>query len=129
VVEHLENPVIGLRGISRCLRRQGLFIMSTPNINSRGCNLKGENWHGNRDPTHISLLSSERWIALVEQSNLKLVSLFYDCLWDSPYFKKIPTLLQHILFKPSLLIFYWTSIRFPGNMTENLWIVAVKDDS
>lgn len=94
VLEHLENPVIGLREISRCLRRQGLFVMSTPNINSKGRTWKGENWHGNRDSTHLSLLSPERWIALIEQSNLKLIDIFYDCLWDSPYFKKIPALLQ-----------------------------------
>jgi 2-polyprenyl-3-methyl-5-hydroxy-6-metoxy-1,4-benzoquinol methylase len=90
VLEHLENPVIGLREISRCLRRQGLFVMSTPNINSKGHTWKGENWHGNRNPTHLSLLSAERWIALIEQNNLKLIDIFYDCLWDSPYFKKMP---------------------------------------
>lgn len=129
VLEHLENPVIGLREISRCLRRQGLFVMSTPNINSKGCTRKGENWHGNRNPTHLSLLSPERWIALIEQSNLKLIDIFYDCLWDSPYFKKIPKLLQHLLFKPSLLVFYWTPIRFSQKWGENLFIVAAKDGS
>ena len=129
VLEHLEDPVIGLWEISRCLSRQGLLVMSTPNINSKGRTWKGENWHGNRNPTHLSLLSPERWIALIEQSKLKSIDVFYDCLWDSPYLKKIPTLLQHLLFKPSLLVFYWTSIKFPSNMGENLWIVAAKDGS
>lgn len=129
VLEHLENPIIAIKEINRCLKEQGLFVMSTPNIYSNGLKWKADNWHGNRNPTHLSLLSPERWIALIEQSNLKLIDIFYDCLWDSPYFKKIPTLLQHLLFKPSLLIFYWTSIKFPSNMAENLWIVAVKDGS
>mgnify|MGYP001030816616 CR=1 FL=1 len=129
VLEHLEYPIIALKEINRCLEKQGLFIMSTPNIYSNGLKWKADNWHGYRDATHISLLSTEKWTRLVEQSALQVVDVFYDCLWDSPYFKKIPTFLQHIIFKPSILIFNWTSIRFPSDMAENLWIVAVKDDN
>jgi len=126
VLEHLEHPIFGLREIGRCLKERGIFIMSVPNIYSNGLKWKGNNWFGYRDTTHVSLLSGEEWTGLVEQCPLQIVDVFYDCLWDSPYFKKIPTLLQHLLFKPSLLVLYWTPIRCSEKRGENLWIVATK---
>jgi len=126
VLEHLKHPLTGLREISRCLKKGGCLIMSTPNICSNGLKWKGNSWYGYRDVTHLSLLSGEQWAGLLEECGFKIVNKFYDALWDSPYFKRIPALLQHLLFKPSLLISYWTPIRFPKSMGENLLIVAVK---
>lgn len=126
VLEHLENPIIGLKEISRCLKERGIFIMSVPNIYSNGLKWKGNNWFGYRDATHVSLLSGEQWIELLGRSGFKVIDNFYDTLWDSPYFKKIPRLLQHFLFKPSLLLLYWTPIRFPRQMGENIYLIARK---
>ena len=126
VLEHLEHPAVGLREISRCLKEQGMFVMSVPNVYSNGLKWKGNDWFGYRDVTHVSLLSGEQWAEHLEENNLKVADSFYDALWDSPYFKHIPALLQHFLFKPSLLMLYWTPIRFSEHWGENLWMVATK---
>lgn len=126
VLEHLEYPIIGLREISRCLKEPGLFIMSVPNIYSKGLKWKGANWFGYRDVTHVSLLSGEQWNKLLEESDFRVIDRFYDTLWDSPYFKHMPKLLQHAFFKLSLLIFYWTPVRFSEKWGENLYLVATK---
>ena len=126
VLEHLEEPLIALQEVNRVLKGEGFFIMSTPNIGSQGLKWKGDSWHGYRDITHVSLLSGEYWNRLLEKSGVEVVDNFYDTLWDSPYFKYIPELLQHAFFKPSLLLLYWTPVRFSQKWGENLWIAATK---
>ncbi|MBT9150322.1 MAG: putative S-adenosylmethionine-dependent methyltransferase [candidate division WS2 bacterium] len=126
VLEHLETPQTALTEAHRCLKKGGMFIMSVPNINSRGLKWKGDNWFGYRDDTHLSLLSVVEWENLCQKSAFEIASRFYDTLWDSPYLKGIPSVIQHLIFKPSLLVFYWCPIRFPSSWGENLYIVAKK---
>lgn len=126
VLEHLLNPLIALKEISRILKENGVFVMSTPNVRSKGLRWKGNDWHGHRDATHVSLLSGEQWDELLERTQFKIVDRFVDTLWDSPYFKHIPRALQHLLFKPSLLLLYRTSIRLPETWGEDLYRVAIR---
>lgn len=126
VLEHLEQPAIGLGEARRCLKRGGIFIMSVPNIDSYGLRWKGDSWFGYRDSTHVSLLSPAEWEDLLKEGGFEIAGRFYDALWDSPYFKTIPTIIQHIIFKPFLLLLYWTPIRLPNRWGENLYIIARK---
>lgn len=123
VLEHLDQPQVGLEEVSRCLKKGGMFIMSVPNVHSHGLRWKGNNWFGYRDSTHVSLFPTVEWENLLRESGFELASRFYDTLWDSPYFKHIPTIMQHIIFKPLLLLLYWTPIRFPNRWGENLYLI------
>ena len=125
VLEHIEEPLIALSEINRILKEGGLFMVSTPNISSVGLQWKGENWYGYHK-THVSLLSSKVWCELFANTGFKILDVFYDTLWDTPYFNHVPTLLQHLFFKPLLLLFYCTPIRFSEKWGENLFLIAVK---
>jgi len=126
VLEHLQQPLIGLQEMNRCLKTGGMLVISTPNINSHGLTLKGKNWFGYRDPTHISILSPEEWLNLLNKSSFEIVDKFYDVLWDAPYLKHIPSIMQRACCSALVLLHYWTPVRFPHKWGENLYVVARK---
>jgi len=85
VLEHLDNPSTAIRESCRVLKSGGVFVIRVPNTHSIGIKLKKDEWFGYRDKTHVT---------------------FYDGLWDPPYFKKVPKVLQHLFFKiPSMILF------------------------
>jgi len=126
VLEHLLEPLIALEEINRILKGKGILVMSSPNICSKGLRWKGNDWYGYRDATHVSLLSGDQWDELLERAKFRIADRFVDTLWDSPYFRHIPRALQHLVFKSSLLLLYWTPIRFPRQWGECLYRVAIK---
>ena len=126
VLEHIEDPLAGLRQVGACLKRDGILVISVPNLDSCGLKWKGREWFGFRDTTHVSLLRESEWNDLLREAGFEAIDSFNDTLWDSPYFRHIPTLIQHAAFKPLLLVFYWTPIRVPRRLGENLYIVARK---
>jgi len=129
VLEHLSQPDFVLRNLRRnVIKPDGLLILSVPNLKSLGRIWKGKNWHGYRDPTHVSLLSKEKWIIIVYNAGFQILDVFHDWLWDSPYFPKIPSFLQHLLFKFPSTIFFFLGGPFPERFGENLYIVATPND-
>jgi len=126
VLEHLEQPLNRAARMNRCLKTGGVLVMSTPNTCSHGLTLKGDSWFGYRDTTHVSLLSPGEWISLFGESDFDIVDKFYDVLWDAPYLKHIPSIMQRACCSALVLLHYWTPVRFPHKWGENLYVVARK---
>lgn len=126
VLEHLPEPKLCLLNCNRILKANGLLLISTPNLHSLGRIWKQKNWFGYRDSTHISILSKKVWIEFLAHSNFSILKIFYDWLWDSPYFSKAPVFLQHLIFKiPSTLLFC-LGIHSTKVLGENLYITTIK---
>ena len=126
IIEHVNNPKQMFDECHSLLRSKGLLVLTTPNTNSIGRKLKQNEWFGYRDSTHVSLLSPSEWTVLLEESGFKVVSTYYDGMWDSPYFTKVPKLLQHLVFKFLSTILLYFGITFPQKYGEDLYLIARK---
>ncbi len=99
VVEHLPHPEQAIRELGRILSPDGVLILSAPNLDSLLKPLKGEQWIGYQDPTHISLKPPDEWIRLLqEEARLTILRAFSDGFWDVPYLPILPAGLQKIIF-------------------------------
>lgn len=98
VFEHLENPKDTLLKVHDWLKPGGVFIMVTPNLDCLLKPLKGKNWHGYTDKTHISLKTPQEWQLLLEQAGFSLLKEFSDGFWNTPYLPLIPNIIQKPLF-------------------------------
>jgi SAM-dependent methyltransferase len=57
VIEHLPRPVQALRDCRRLLKPGGQLWLETPNVDSLGHQVFGENWRGLEAPRHFVLFS------------------------------------------------------------------------
>ena len=126
IIEHLNNPKQMFDECNFILKLNGLLVLTTPNTNSVGLIIKQDEWFGYRDSTHVSLLSPSEWTVLLEESGFQVINIYYDGLWDSPYFTKVPIFLQHILFKYLSTILLSFGITFPQKYGEDLYLIARK---
>lgn len=126
IIEHVQNPEKILKECYFVLKPDGYLVLTTPNMSSIGRKLKKKKWFGYRDKTHISLLYPEVWIKLIEDNGFKVMNIYFDGLWDSPYFAKIPSFLQHIIFKYLSTILLCFGVTFPQKYGEDLYIIARK---
>lgn len=128
VLEHVLEPQVALFEMARVTARGGLFVMSTPNLESAGLKWKGRDWFGYRDGSHVSLLHSERWAELIALAGLTIVERFSDALWDPPYTTRLPAWFQHIIFKPQLPLFYLGVLpSMCSKRGENVYFVCTRD--
>ncbi len=98
VVEHLPDPARALREISRVLEPKGILILATPNLDGLLRPLKGDQWIGYQDPTHISLKPPAEWFGLIQAAGLSIVRAFADGFWNVPYIPVVPVSIQKLLF-------------------------------
>jgi ubiquinone/menaquinone biosynthesis C-methylase UbiE len=89
VVEHLVEPDAVLKEIYRVTATGGIVLLSTPNLDSLLKPLKGKDWIGFRDPTHISLQAA--WMDLIKITALRSIG-FFRWILDAPYVKVLPIL-------------------------------------
>lgn len=85
VIEHLYDPGAMLDRVKNHLKPNGIFIVSTPNLNGLGARIMGKRWHGYRDD-HVSLKGYNEWRALLERSG------FATIYCGSTFFSGIPIL-------------------------------------
>jgi len=124
LLEHLPNPGLALQEFRRILRDGGILIIRVPNIESIGAKWKKEEWFGHRDKTHVSLLSNEEWMDLLKENEFEILEVFYDGLWDTPYFNHIPRFLQDIFIKFPSLVLFLLGVKYSKKYGENLCIIA-----
>ena len=127
ILEHLDDPNEALREFHRVLKQDGILALTVPNIDSIGKTWKKNEWFGYRDKTHQNLLTNEEWIAILNRNGFNIMDIFYDGLWDSPYFLKIPRSFQHIFFKIPFSLMFWLDLKFSRKYGENLCIIACKN--
>ena len=141
VIEHLINPENFICETYRILLPRGWLIISTPNPASYGARIKkhqferlGENlnkevyaWFGCRDQTHINIRSMEEWQRLLRrEGRFSITNEGTDMLWDVPYFKEVPIMIQKVLF----LSIHYLLTRYKGFLSwrlgENYICIAQK---
>jgi SAM-dependent methyltransferase len=125
VLEHLGDPAAAMTRCASLLRPGGYFLFAVPNTESPGRRFKGEQWFGCLDETHCSLLSPAEWMELIPRSGLSLEKVFSDGLWDVPYLRRVPRLVQYGLFSvPTIFAVFFISTALPLRWGENLIAIA-----
>jgi len=71
VVEHLHDPVGGLRSVRRALRPRGVLAMSTPNYDSVLRLVRGVRWHGFKLDEHLSLFTPQTLDLVLEAAGFE----------------------------------------------------------
>jgi SAM-dependent methyltransferase len=123
--EHLVDPGAAIARCASLLRPGGHILFSVPNTSSPGRRLKGEQWFALLDKTHRSLLDPPAWKRLVEGAGLATRKIFSDGLWDVPYVRGIPNILQYAVFSlPTILAVLFVSTAIPLSWGENLIGIA-----
>jgi 2-polyprenyl-3-methyl-5-hydroxy-6-metoxy-1,4-benzoquinol methylase len=98
IVEHLPDPARAIREIGRVLEPDGILILATPNLDSLLKPLKGDQWIGYLDPTHISLKRPAEWLDLIRDAGLNPLKVFADGFWNVPYIPLVPNSIQKLFF-------------------------------
>ena len=115
VAEHLEHPERLIQHAFRVLRPNGLFLMTTPNPQSFGARIKegkefstgngylgpSMTWFGWRDDSHINIRSIDAWRKNCLEAGFVKIQDGTDALWDTPYYRGIPLILQKLIFNGS----------------------------
>ena len=126
-LEHLPRPLSVVRALTAKLVPGGIFFFVVPNPGGLGCRLKGRKWFGYRDATHLSLLGQGEWMMVVRKAGLEVQSVRGDGMWDAPYVRLVPAVLQRALFgAPAAIQLFWPASRpfLPAVLGECLVITA-----
>jgi len=98
VVEHLKQPELCIKELGRILAPGGVLILATPNLESLLKPVKGDQWIGYQDPTHIALKPPSDWLELLKKAGFNIERVFADGFWDVPYIRWVPKPIQKIVF-------------------------------
>ena len=103
----------------------GILIYGTPNAENPLRRLKGADWIGTKDPSHVSVLAPERWLELTRGSGFDVERAFSDGFWDVPYLRVVPRLMQMPLFAaPAALQVVLGRPLLPVRWGESLMVIA-----
>lgn len=89
VIEHLYQPSHMLTRVWQHLKPNGLFIVTTPNLDGWGARLMKNRWHGYRDD-HVSLKGMAEWTGLIESYGFKRVFCGSTFFSGIPILNKLP---------------------------------------
>jgi SAM-dependent methyltransferase len=127
VFEHLRDPGRAIARLATLLRPGGLLFFAVPHTGSMGARRKGADWYAHKDPTHVSLLPPEQWLAHVATAGLVLERESSDGWWDVPYVHGIPALLQlPFVIPPTALSCLLGRAILPPRWGENILVFARK---
>jgi SAM-dependent methyltransferase len=128
MVEHLENPRLFFDEARRVLKPNGIMVFTTPNVHSFGVKRKSKMQYPTpsmlTDKTHVSLFASDRWIQMINEAGFSILRLGTDTLWDLPYFKLIPVIVQKAVLIPVNMLITVVFGFLPWKCGENLVLVC-----
>ncbi len=78
VIEHLFDPRQSLREVNRILKKGGLLIITTPNIDSFNFKVFGKYWFPLETPRHLNLFEISSMLKLFRETGFELVNRNYD---------------------------------------------------
>jgi SAM-dependent methyltransferase len=102
VLEHItdEDLAAVLDAWRAALLPGGRVLCVVPELDGRGHRLKKEYWSGFRDPSHVNLKSRGDWLELLARHGFAAIKTGTDGLWDFPYRKNLPRLIDLLLNSP-----------------------------
>jgi SAM-dependent methyltransferase len=124
VVEHLPTPEQFFSEAARIVTKGGLLAISTPNPSSFGARRKGSAWFACRDASHMSVLPMGDWRRLLSSNGFEIVDDGTDFLWDVPYFRRVPRVLEWLFFITLQHLLQAWDVVYPWECGENYICIA-----
>ena len=87
VIEHLFNPLAYIEKIKKILKKDGLFVLETPDFDSPCARRFGSNFRMLNDPGHISLFTTLSLVQMLEDYGFEILSIEYP-FFETKYFTK-----------------------------------------
>jgi len=129
VVEHLADPQPCIEEANRILRVGGFLFVRTPNPDSVGLRMKGRNWFGLRDPTHVSIGNADHWAQCLEKSGFVIREWGTNLLADPPYISESYNFPEKVFFQVTNLVGMLVKPYLPWGLGENIHLLARKTRS
>ena len=85
VFEHLQNPEATLRVINKIIKKNGLLLISFPNISSWQSKIFKSNWYHLDPPRHLIFFSPTNFISMMEKIGFEMVSQKGCSFEQNPY--------------------------------------------
>jgi 2-polyprenyl-3-methyl-5-hydroxy-6-metoxy-1,4-benzoquinol methylase len=77
VIEHVTNANAYIKRISELIKPNGLFVLSTGDINTTMFKIQRENWHLLTPPQHIYFFNPQNISVLLEEHGFKVIKILY----------------------------------------------------
>jgi|GEM_PF-1267570 SAM-dependent methyltransferase len=95
VMEHVPNPLAGLKNLYEIMGRGGAIVVSMPNPNSK---IPFTDWK--RDPTHVSVITKGDWESLFSQAGFKGITS--TTIFSLPYFWRFGKMFSRFYTTPNI---------------------------
>ena len=89
IIEHMPDPGAFIRRAADSLGDGGILVIETGDVHSRYARLMGEYWGYYHLPEHVSFLSREVLVKLMQQSGLEIVENRSNLFFKKPWGVKV----------------------------------------
>ncbi len=97
VIEHLIEFNSTIDGINSILKEGGLFVLSTPDVESISARLRGLDWWSYKNPVHLFFFGHSNLTQILAEKNFRVVKKRYNLQgnqFQNPFLKWLQFLLE-----------------------------------